>query len=69
MMVPMRWVLTLWLFIGCGSDEDAASKGAALSDADDTAVQPDTGSTGSLADCEDAADVTWYNWGQSLCRT
>ena len=65
MMVTMRWVLTLWLFIGCGSDEDAASEGAAQSDAEDTAGQRDTGSAGFLADCEDAADVTWDNWGQS----
>ena len=69
MMVTMRWVLTLWLFIGCGSDEDAASEGAAQSDAEDTAGQRDTGSAGFLADCEDAADVTWDNWGQSFFRT
>ena len=69
MMVVMRWVLIFGLSVGCGSHKGAVSDGAASTDAEDTAVEQDTGPAGPTAGCEDAAEVTWDNWGQSFFRT
>ena len=69
MMIVMRWVLTLWLLVGCGTDKGAASDDDSSADAEDTAGVQDTGPDGPTAGCEDAAEVTWDNWGQSFFRT